>query len=158
MFREIKRVKQVLETKECQRILEESKRGVLAINSEDGYPYALPLNHIYAKEENRLYFHSGKTGYKIECMEKDDKCSYCVIMEAGKNEDGWSLVYKSVIVFGRVGFVKDEATIEAIARRLSYKFTLDESYIDEEIRKSLRGTAMFYVEIEHMTGKRVNEK
>ena len=47
MFREISRIKQKLSADECIFILENEKRGVLAVNGDDGYPYALPMNHFY---------------------------------------------------------------------------------------------------------------
>ena len=152
------RTKQALSKKECFGILKDSFRGVLSLNTEEGYPYGLPLNHLFIEEENRLYFHSGKTGHKIECMIKDERCSYCVIKEIGVSEDGWSRRFLSVIAFGRIGFVKEMKEIERLSRKLSHKFGCDESYIDFEISSSLNATAMFYIDIEHITGKRVNEK
>ena len=47
MFREVARVKQALDRETCIRILKEEKRGVLAVQGDDGYPYAMPLNHWY---------------------------------------------------------------------------------------------------------------
>ncbi len=158
MFKEIKRVKQVLPNDECVKILEETPRGVLSINGDDGYPYGMPLNHYYDKEENRLYFHGGKFGYKMDCLYKDNRCSYAVMKEVGVHENGWAILFESVIVFGKIHFVEDVDMIASISRKLSHKFTLDDGYIEEEIRKSLDRTAMFYIEIEHMTGKKVTEK
>ena len=53
--------------------------------------------------------------------------------------------------------VEDTARIYEIARRLSRKFTDDENYIEQEIARSGPGTLMFALNIEHMTGKLVNE-
>ena len=158
MFQNVKRIKQIIPLEECFRMLEEELRGVLSINGEDGYPYGLPLNHYFVKEENRLYFHSGNFGYKIDCLKKDNKCSYNVIKKSGRNDDGWSLYFKSVIVFGKIHFLEDKKEIERISRELSHKFTSDEAYIDYEVNKSLDKTAMFYIEIEHITGKTINER
>ena len=44
-----------------------------------------------------------------------------------------------------------------ISRRLSYKFTDDEKYIEDEIKKDLARTVLIELTIEHMTGKAVNE-
>lgn len=158
MFREIKRIKQVLPKEECIAILKQQLRGVMSINGDDGYPYGMPLNHFYVEEENRLYFHSGKIGYKMDCIKNNNKCSYTVMKEVGVHENGWALIFESVIVFGKIYFVENEKEIAQIARKLSHKFTKDDIYIEKEIKNFLSQTAMFYIEIEHMTGKRVTER
>ena len=157
MFKEVSRIKQRLDMEESKEILEKELRGVLSVNSLDGYPYCMPLNHYYLKEENRLYFHSSKHGYKIDCIKNDNRCSYSVIDSGTKKENDWALVFKSVIVFGKIHFIENKDEIAKIARLLSYKFTDDDKYIDDEITKNLNNTAMFYIEIEHITGKRVIE-
>jgi len=158
MFHEIKRIKQVLSKEECIKILEEQLRSVLSLNGDDDYPYGMPLNHFYVQEENRLYFHGGKFGYKMDCIKRDNKCSYCVMKDVGVHENGWARLFESVIVFGKIHFVEDKSEIAAIARKLSHKFTLDDTYIEHEIKQDLPQTAMYYIEIEHMTGKRVTER
>ena len=70
MFREVARKKQALSKEECVEVLKKELRGVLSLLGEDGYPYGVPLDHYYDEESGRLYFHSGKVGYKIECMKK----------------------------------------------------------------------------------------
>ena len=48
--------------------------------------------------------------------------------------------------------------VKEISRKLSYKFTADDTYIEEEITKSLKNTLMFALKIEHISGKIVKEK
>ncbi len=158
MFRKLNRVKQELGKDECIKILKEELRGVLSLNGDDGYPYGMPMNHFYVEEENRLYFHGGKVGYKIDCINRNNKCSYCVINSGKKRDDHWSLIFNSVIVFGKIYFVEDIKEIERISKLLSYKFTSDEKEIEKEIIESINHTKMFYIEIEYMTGKKVNER
>ena len=45
MFRDLARKKQKLTDEECKEILNQELRGVLAVNGDDGYPYALPINY-----------------------------------------------------------------------------------------------------------------
>lgn len=157
MFRELTRFKQKLSDEECINILKTELRGVLSVNGLNGYPYGMPLNHFYVEEENRLYFHSGKIGYKIDCLKENNKVSYTVYDKGFKKDGFWANNIKSVIVFGSVYFVEDINKIEEISRKLSYKFTNDDTYIDGEIKRSLKNTAMFYIEIENICGKLVNE-
>ncbi len=158
MWREINRKKQILSEDECHEILNNELRGVLSVNGDDGYPYGLPINHYYNEEDNCLYFHSGKFGYKVDCFKRNDKASFCVMDKGQLKENDWALNIRSVIVFGRIEIVDDENKIIDICKKLSHKFTDDEDYIEDEIKRSLKGTLMFKLKIEHMSGKIVNEK
>ena len=157
MFREVARFKQALTKEECIEILKTEKRGVLCVQGDDGYPYGLPINHFY-DDDGRIYFHSGSKGHKIDAMLRDDRVSFCCY-DGGHIEPGdWALNFKSVIVFGRVRVVDDHEKALDISRRLSYKFTRDEDYINYEIQHSGPRVMVFELIPEHMTGKRVNEK
>lgn len=158
MFRELLRKKQMLSEEECFAILKEEKRGVLSILGEEGYPYGVPLNHYFDEKKRILYFHGGKKGHKIDALKAHNKASYCVYGDGFRENDNWYLSFKSVIVFGRVEFIEDTRQIEDLCRKLSLRFTDDEEYIEEEIRKSLTGTLMFALSIEHISGKYVTEK
>ena len=158
MFREIVRKKQALSEEECLEILKSAKRGVLSVNGDDGYPYGMPLNHYYDPKDGKLYFHGGRIGHKIEAMKRDDRASFCVLDEGTLDPEGWFFHFRSVIVFGRIEFIEDEEKVIEKVRELSYKFTQDDGYIDGEIAKDLKGTLMFALVPEHITGKHVREK
>ncbi|MBQ9045624.1 MAG: pyridoxamine 5'-phosphate oxidase family protein [Oscillospiraceae bacterium] len=158
MFHSVKRFKQALSHEECVALLKQERRAVLSVITEDGYPYAVPVNHWYCEEDGRLYFHGGKLGHKIDCMKANDKVSLCV-MDAGTPVEGeWWQRVKSVVVFGRVEFIEDYARTIEVSRALSYKFTQDEAYIDDEVKNHAHATLVCAVTIEHMTGKIVNER
>ena len=155
MFRDLTRKKQKLSTVECKEILNQEVRGVLAVNGDDGYPYALPINFYYDEESNRIYFHSGKVGYKLDAIAKSDKVSFCVY-DKGYHKDGhWSLNIRSVIIFGRIRTVDDWS--DELMVNFCKRFTGDMEYIYSEIEKFKSNTAVLCLEIEHMTGKLVNE-
>lgn len=158
MFRAMQRKKQELPREECLSLLKELPRGVLSVLGDEDYPYGMPMNHYYDEEDDCLYFHGGKTGHKIDAFRKHDKASFCVYDEGFRQEGEWFLRIRSVIAFGRIEIVEDEEKMCEIVRRLSHKFTSDDNYIDEEIRSSLKGTLMFRLRIEHLTGKIVTEK
>lgn len=157
MFREVARINKRLTQTECVQILKAEKRGVLSLLGDDDYPYGVPLNYWYCEEENRLYFHGGKKGHRIEAMQKHDKVSFCVYDEGYREEGDWALNIRSVIVFGRAKVVEDMQCAMEAARQLSLKFTGDMAYIDKEIQVEGPHTLCFYVEIEHMTGKKIKE-
>ncbi len=157
MFREITRFKQALPHDECIHLLESELRGVLAVSGDNGYPYTVPLNHFYNPEDGKLYFHSGKTGHKIDALRNDSKASYCVLDHGVRPENQWAYYFRSVIVFGKIEFIQDPDIIRQIARKLSLKFTDDEAYIQHEIEKSGPSTLLFALIPEHITGKLVHE-
>ena len=157
MFREMLRKKQQLSDGECVEILKQEPRGVLSVIGDDDYPYGMPLNHYYCEADGKLYFHSGKKGHKIDAITRRDKASFCVYDQGFRREGEWALNIRSVIVFGRIEIVTDPEKICEIARLLSYKYTNDEKYIEDEIKKSGPRTFMFALVPEHITGKLVNE-
>jgi nitroimidazol reductase NimA-like FMN-containing flavoprotein (pyridoxamine 5'-phosphate oxidase superfamily) len=151
------RFKQQLTKEECIKILKEEPRGVLSVLGDDDYPYGMPINQYYCEEDGKLYFHSGMKGHKIDAMKRHDKASFCVYDNGFRREGEWALNIKSVIVFGRIEIIEDRDKIYDIARKLSYKFTDDETYIEKEIKYSGPRTLMFALVPEYMTGKIVNE-
>lgn len=62
MFREMRRFKQQISKEKCIQILKEQPRGILSMVGDNGYPYGIPLNHWYSKEDNKLFFHCAKAG------------------------------------------------------------------------------------------------
>ncbi len=157
MFRAMNRSKQQLPDADCAAILKSALRGVLAVNGDDGYPYALPINHYYCEEDGKLYFHSGSFGHKIDAMRRDARASFCVLDDGERREGDWALTFRSVIVFGRIEIVEEREEIYRIARLLSHKFTQDEEYIEREIRSAGPRTLLFALVPEHISGKRVHE-
>ena len=158
MFRNVTRIKQVLSDEECMDILKNQLRGVLSVQGDDGYPYGMPLNHFYNEVDGKLYFHSGKSGHKVDAILRDPKASFCVCDEGTRENGNWYLTFRSVIVFGKIELIEDREKIYDIARRLSHKFTDDEAYIEHEVENSGPGTLMFALVPEHITGKRVTER
>ena len=157
MFPEMKRIRQKLPESECIEILKQEPRGVLSVLGEDDYPYGMPINHWYCEADGKLYFHGGKTGHKIDAMKRHDKVSFCVYDAGWREEGDWALHIRSVIVFGRIEWIEDRERVLEISRQLCYKFTDDEAYIAEEIRRSGAATLCFALVPEHISGKRVKE-
>ena len=157
MFREMLRKKQALSEEECIAVLKTQKRGVLAVLGDEDYPYALPINHYYNDEDGHIYFHGAKFGHRVDAVKRHDKVSFCVYDEGYRRDGEWALNIKSVIVFGRLVPVEDEDKMIDICRRLSRKFTDDESYIENEIKRAGFRTLMYELIPEHMSGKLVKE-
>ena len=130
---------------------------MLSVLGDDGYPYGMPLNHYYCEADGKLYFHGGKSGHRIDAVRQHDRVSFCVYDRGYRREGEWFLRIRSVIVFGRMEIVEDREKTYAISRLLSRKFTSDENYIEDEVRRAGPRTLLLALTPEHMTGKLVKE-
>ncbi len=157
MFRKMRRFKQQLPDEECIEILKTTKRGVLSLIGDDGYPYGVPMDHWYCEKDGKLYFHGAKEGHKIDAIKGCDKASYCVYDEGYRKEGEWALNIRSVITFGRIRLVEDEDKAREICTELVWKFTDDKEYLEQELKNAFSRVQCLELIPEHMTGKLVNE-
>ena len=157
MFREIRRIKQKLELEDCIHILKTEKRAVLSVLGDDDYPYGVPVNPYYCEEDGKIYIHGAKKGHKIDSIIKHNKVSLCMYNQGYREEGDWAYNVDCVIVFARIELVRDMDKAIEICRKLSYKFTDDEKYIEEEIRHSAMAVQVLELTPEHISGKRVKE-
>ena len=156
MFRPMRRFRQQLSEADCIALLKSEKRGVLSVLGDDGYPYGTPVDHWYNEADGKLYFHGAKEGHRLDAISREPKASYCVIDAGVQRENDWSKDFKSVIVFGRMELVEDEARVKDALLHLTLKFT-DASYFEEEWRKVGARVRITALVPEHISGKRVNE-
>ena len=156
MFRKMRRLGQQLPKEECEAILTNEPRGVLALLGDDDYPYAIPMSHVYVG--GKIYFHGAREGHKIDAVKKHSKVSYCVMDKGVKAEGSWWYTFKSVIVFGKIRVLVDrDEKIEKLTHLGDKFFPTHEETVDE-INRLLDRTEVFEIAIEHMSGKIVKEK
>ena len=153
MFRPMRRMRQGLDESRCMRILSGASHGVLALDGDDGYPYAVPLS--FAISDGRIVFHSALSGHKIDAVRRSGRASFCVVTEDSAVPEEFTTRYCSVIAFGRISIVEDEnrklRDIEAIA--MKYAPSVSRSVMDDTISRSWNAFHIIELEIEHITGK-----
>ncbi len=154
-FRKMRRWKQEVSKEECETILREEPRGILAVLGDNSYPYAMPVNFLY--EDGKLYIHGAGTGHKADAIKRWNKVSFCLYNSGFQKEGEWAWNITSVVCFGRIHIVEDQDEAIEVSRRLARKYYPDEASIEEEIKKAGSRVKAFVIEIEHMTGKLVNE-
>ena len=96
---------------EIERIIVSCEVCNIAMIDLNNEPYVIPMNFGY--ESGVIYFHSSQTGKKIDILKKNPKVS--VSFSTGhelrwQSENvacSYSMKYKSVLAFGKVGFVED---------------------------------------------------
>ncbi len=161
MFRPMRRFRQELPREECDEVLLDGMRGVMALLGDDDYPYAVPLDYRYEPSEGRIYFHGAREGHKVDALRAHEKASFCVMSEGVPAQGRLGLDVRSVICFGRLHEMEPgAATIEAV-RELGLRYVRrvypNVAAVDEELRQAGGRVLCYYLDIEHMTGKLVNE-
>ena len=77
MFREMRRKQQQLTFERCKTILENSSSGVLALEGDNGYPYAVPLSYVY--NGSKIFFHCAKNGHKIDSIKETARLHFVLL-------------------------------------------------------------------------------
>lgn len=108
MFRPLRRKKRAITDKEARELLATCKRDVFAVNGDDGYPYAIPVNYFFDPKHDKIYFHGAKAGHKVDSLRRDDKVCFTVYGNEWYKDDDWAPYVMSTVVFGRCRLV-DEA-------------------------------------------------
>ncbi len=155
MFRKMRRFKQRLTNDECITILKNSKSGVLAVSGDDGYPYTVPLNFVYA--DGKIYFHCAKSGHKLDAVRANDKVSFCVIDKNEVDAEKLTTLFKSVVVFGRAKIMSDTEKIKSAMTVFGLKYNNDVAAVEKEIQREWNGLCCVEISVEHITGKQAIE-
>lgn len=154
-MREMRRKRQQLSEKETIEILEQGTSGVLALHGEEGYPYALPISYVYT--DNKIYFHSARSGHKIDAILQNEKASFCVIHQDHVVAEEYTTYFKSAIAFGRVHIIEDEIKKRQAILELAKKYHPKGLEHEKTIDKEFHLLCMLEFDIEHLTGKVAKE-
>ena len=152
----MRRVRQQLTNETCLEILRNATSGTLAVLGDADYPYAVPLSFVYT--DGIIYFHSAKSGHKIDAIMHHDKASFCVIDKDEIHGDEFTTYFRSVIAFGRITIVSSTCEKLEGAKLLGRKYNPgDEAALTHELEKGLAHMELLRFDIEHLTGKEAIE-
>ena len=155
-FRPMRRIRQQLSDEESISILEKATSGTLALLGDNGYPYAVPISYVYS--EGKLFFHSALSGHKIDAIRNCDKTSFCVVDQDEVIPKKYTTFFRSVIAFGRIHIIEDEAEKLAVARLIGNHYNPnDDESLQKEIENGLARMLAIRFDIEHLTGKEAIE-
>ena len=145
MFRPMRRASRAIPEEAAKHLLQQSRRGVLAVNGDNGYPFAIPVIYYYAQERDYVYFHGAKSGQKEDALKH---------FEPGD----WAPYVQSTVVFGRCRLIDDAAATEARVRELGMKYYPGKEEVEKEIALDIKAVQLYEITIEHLTGKQIQEK
>ncbi len=152
MERKMRRFKQQLTNEQSIEILSNTTSGVLALCDSDMQPYGVPLSHVYA--DGKIYFHSALKGHKVDVLKFNNKASFTVISQDEIHPEKYTTYFRSVIVFGSIRIIEDEAekrrTLEILGRRCNPD---DAEGLEKEIASGLSRCLMLEMSIDRLTGK-----
>jgi len=155
-FRKMRRFRQQLTKSECDAILSIGTSGTLALLGDNGYPYAVPISYVYS--DDKLYFHSARTGHKIDAIRQHDKASFCVIAADDIHPSEFTTYFRSVIAFGRIQIIESEDERMYAASLLGARYNPgDDAGLHKELEKGLSHMLVLRFDIEHLTGKEAIE-
>lgn len=158
MFRPIRRTTRAIPEEAAKDLLQNEKRGIFAVNGDDGYPFAIPVNYFYDRGENKIYFHGAKAGHKVDALKKSDKVCFTVYGNSRYEEGDWAPYTQSAVAFGRCHMVDDAALTDRKVRELALKYYPDAEEVEKEMEQHGAAVQLYEITIEHLTGKQVHEK
>ena len=158
MFRTIRTKKSAISIDTAKALLQSSRRGVLAVNGDDGYPYAIPINYVYDDDAQKIYFHGARVGHKVDALRACDKVCFTVYGNETIKEEDWAPFVQSVVVFGRCHLVESGARATTLLKRFAMKYYPSEQLVDEGIANAGKAVQIFEIEVEHLSGKEIQER
>lgn len=148
--------KAIIGKEALEAVIRECRVCRLALN-DGGYPYLVPLNFGY--RDGTLYFHGAMAGKKLDLIEADNRAAFELdtrleVVDAEEACD-WTMTFQSIVGRGRISMIESpqekEAALAIIMAQYSERaFTFPE--------KQVRGTAVYRLNIEEMTGKEAGWK
>ena len=125
---------------EMEEIIRKCQVCQIAMVDPDGMPYILPFNFGY--EVGILYFHSARTGKKIEILTHNPhvcvefSTDYLLRFQSEKVGCSYTMKYRSVLAYGKVEFIEDpeqKTRLKNIVMRnyVSGEFTYNQPSMNE---------------------------
>ena len=152
MNREMYKKERQMSSEATAAIFSKGNHGTLAVNGDDGYPYAVQVNYVY--DGGKIYIHSAKYGYKIDAVKRDDKVCFSAILNSKVQQDKFTAAFQSVIAFGKISFVEDEAEKKRILEQFIYKMSPE--FVEggmKFVNAAIGKTALLCIDVEEIKGK-----
>ena len=152
MERKMYKEKRQLSAEETQALFVKGHHGILSVNGDDGYPYAVPVNYVFI--DGKIYIHSAKYVYKIDALKQNDKVCFTAILNSQIIPDKFTAAFESVVAFGKASFIDDGDEKLTALRTFIERFSPDHQEAGERfIHAAYEKTQIIRIDVEQMTGK-----
>lgn len=152
LFRPMRRKVQQMDTASAETVLRTATSGVLSLIGDGGYPYGVPLSYVY--QDGHIYFHSAIEGHKVDAIRSNSRASFTVIGRDEVLPRLYTSNYASVICFGHIHIVTDEAERYEALRLLGQHYNPgDEAGLAREMAHDAGRTIVLRLDILYLSGK-----
>lgn len=158
MFRDIRKKKNKMSAELTNKLLKETRIGILAVNGDEGYPYALPINFLYDEARQKIFFHGAKRGHKYDTLKRSEKVCFSVYGQEMVKEEAWAPFVQSAVIFGRCHLMENTEQALEVLKQFALKYYPNEKMVMDEIDASRNAVQLFEIDIEQLSGKEVQEK
>jgi nitroimidazol reductase NimA-like FMN-containing flavoprotein (pyridoxamine 5'-phosphate oxidase superfamily) len=155
---QLRRADKVMGMPQIEAFLSECFCGRTATVGADGFPYIVP--NLFVWREGQVYLHTAKVdGHFLSNVRHDDRISFEVdepgeVFPYGPVECDTSVSYRSVILFGRIRVIEDEAEKIDFFTSFMRKYAPPESWGREQGSFPRHGKTIVYaITPEAITGK-----
>jgi len=155
VFREMRRIRQLLPEEDTAAVMERCSNGVLACFGDNGYPYAVPLNFVYFN--GKIYFHSAKEGHKIDAIRKNPRVSFTVIDEDIIVSEEYTSYFRSGIAFGEARIAEGDERLKAFAALVNKYAGAQPEEARQRVITECNQSYIIAIDIHHITGKEAIE-
>ncbi len=151
MEHKMRRFRQQLSPERSVDILNNCTNGILSLVNADGSPYGVPISYVY-DNAGHIFMHSAAAGHKIDCINHDPRCSFCVVAQDLIVPEEFTTYFRSVIVTGMIRILTDPEEIRSALVCLCDKYCPG---IDPtgEINKFIKAVKVLRLDIDEITGK-----
>ena len=94
MFKPIRKKINEIDHSAAEALLQSNRRGIIAMNGYESYPYAIPINYFYDSDKRKIYFHGAKAGHKVDALKTSDNVLPYMVMSALMNLNSGRRMYK----------------------------------------------------------------
>lgn len=99
-----------------------------------------------------------QSGHKVDSLRSSDKICFTVYGNEMVKEESRAPFLQSVVIFGRCHLVESGEKTTKLLKQFAMKYYPNEQMVDEEIAQAGKAAQLFEIEIEHMSGKEVQER
>ncbi|MDD6816239.1 MAG: pyridoxamine 5'-phosphate oxidase family protein [Firmicutes bacterium] len=127
--------------------------AMLSLTDPEGLPYGLPITIV--REENTIYFHCARDGFKIQCLRANPHVCLACVCDTHIIEEKFTTEFASAILRGTASEVTDDAEkIHALQLLCQRHTPAGMDGFEDAVARSLHRTAVWKIEISDITGKR----
>lgn len=154
MFREMRlKDENAISKDQTEKIMTDGNYGVLAVEGDDGFPYAVPLNYFY--QDGKVYFHGAKVGHKLDAVLKNEKVSFCVVAKGDIIPEEFNTLFLSAIGFGKAKIIENSSERQRILELILQKYS--KGFMEggkKYIKAQWDNVSVVEISVEHLTGKK----